>query len=469
MLVIIPEDFKQSIIFLQHWMTQVRMDYKNTNNHSPHSTNTTPLFPMAVIIGALLVVIILLKVISPQKPSTYIDTQPLPVIASTDTDNSQPLAEKAPTDFTIVTVKNGDTLTGIFLHNHIPAHDLQSILSLPVAKKHLVGLQANATIKLAFDKQHQLQSMTYQTNTNKILEINRDVQGFHAKFTDVPSEKRMVTVTGTIHGSLYSAGKQAGLPTKITMQLASIFGNKIDFARDLKTGDTFKVVYTVDYQGNQPIHTEDIAAAELTTHKQTYKAVRYKMADHTVGYFSPDGENMQKAFLRTPIKYKRISDPYSPHRKHPILHTIRPHWGVDLAAPSGTPVKASSDGRIVFIGKKGGYGNMIQIYHGNQITTVYGHLKRFAKHMHRGSRVKKGQTIAYVGSTGLATGPHLHYEYRIRSHPVDPMTVKLPDAHAIPAHEQAAFLATAQGLIEKLDANPTAYARLSLESTQKTG
>ena len=221
----------------------------------------------------------------------------------------------------------------------------------------------------------------------------------------------VATAAGVIDSSLFEAGQRVGLSDNLIMQMAEIFGWDVDFALDIRAGDRFALVFEEQFKDGEKIGEGPIIAAEFINLGRRIRAVRYVDPEGKTDYFSPDGRSMRKAFLRTPVNFARISSRFSFSRRHPILHKMRAHRGVDYAAPRGTAVKASGDGRVIFASRKGGYGRTIIIRHGSAYTTLYAHLARFSKGVRPGKRVEQGQVIGYVGSTGLATGPHLHYEY----------------------------------------------------------
>ena len=235
------------------------------------------------------------------------------------------------------------------------------------------------------------------------------------------------------------------------MQMAEIFGWDVDFARDIQAGDRFALVFEEQFKDGEKIGEGPIVAAEFTNRGRRVRAVRYVDPTGHADYFSPDGRSMRKAFLRTPVNFTRISSRFSFSRRHPILHKMRAHRGVDYAAPTGTAVKASGDGRVVFAGRDGGYGRTIVLRHGSVYTTLYAHLSRFSKGIRPGKRVEQGQIIGYVGSTGLATGPHLHYEFRVRGAHRDPLSVKLPQAAPLAEGYMDDFRSKAKPLLAKLD------------------
>jgi murein DD-endopeptidase MepM/ murein hydrolase activator NlpD len=268
-----------------------------------------------------------------------------------------------------------------------------------------------------------------------------------------PVELRTIRTHGTIDSSLFNAARAAGVSAELIMRLANdIFGWKIDFALEIQPGDSFDIVYQQKYRDGEYIGDGDILAADFMNDGKLYRALQFSSSDKEVsGYFDEDGRSMKRQFLRAPLDFTRISSNFNPSRRHPILNTIRAHKGVDYAAPTGTIIKAAGDGRVAFAGRKGGYGNAIILEHGAGISTLYGHMSRFAKGMRAGMRVSQGQTIGFVGSTGAATGPHLHYEYRINGVHKNPRTVPLPDAKPIPEQYMAEFRGHSGPLLADLD------------------
>ena len=235
------------------------------------------------------------------------------------------------------------------------------------------------------------------------------------------------------------------------MELAEIFAYDIDFYLDIKRGDSFKVMYEEYYVDGEKVGNGPILAAEFINQDKTYQVVRYKGKDGASQYYTPDGLTLRKAFLRSPVEYARISSHFNLSRKHPILHKIRAHKGVDYAAPRGTPIRASGDGKIVQLGRLGGYGNAIEIQHNSKYRTLYAHMNGFAKNLKNGARVEQGQIIGYVGSTGLASGPHLHYEFKVNGTQKDPVKIDLPMADPLPSTEKKEFLLYASNMLEELD------------------
>lgn len=263
-------------------------------------------------------------------------------------------------------------------------------------------------------------------------------------------ERRTRYTRGTIEGSLFVAGQTAGLSDRMIMQFANIFAWDIDFALDIRTGDTFQVLYEELYVEGEKFSDGNILAAEFINRDRVVQAFRYEDTQGDVHYLDATGKSLRRAFLRSPVEFSRISSRFNPNRRHPVLNTIRAHRGVDYAAPTGTPIRASGDGRVEFVGVRGGYGNTIMLRHGQAYTTLYAHLSRFARGIRTGTRVKQGQIIGYVGMTGLASGPHLHYEFQVNGVHRDPLTVALPKADGIPEGERRRFLIHVSKLKEQL-------------------
>jgi murein DD-endopeptidase MepM/ murein hydrolase activator NlpD len=351
-----------------------------------------------------------------------------------------------------IKIKAGDNLADIFSREGLPPQQLHQILDLGGAAHNLTTIYPGQTLRLLTDNESGLIKLEYQIDKLNVLEVRRTGNDFEISTTYHTPERSVTNTSGVIESSLFLAAQKAGLSDNMTMELASMFGWDIDFALDIRKGDKFVVLYDELYLEGEKVGEGHILAATFINQGKTYQAVRYTDKSGDTEYYSPDGRNMRKAFLRTPVEYTRISSGFSLGRMHPILNRIRAHKGVDYAAPIGTPVKVTANGKILFEGKKGGYGNTIIVQHGNKYSTLYGHLSRFSSSLSTGSRVRQGQVIAYVGMTGLATGPHLHYEFRIDGVHHDPLTVKLPDSEPLDKVDLADFRQKAASLIGKLDA-----------------
>lgn len=319
-----------------------------------------------------------------------------------------------------------DVAASDYLRQH---KDTASFRQLKVGK----GVQ----VETAFDGS--LLGLRYLNNDGNQVIVAKTNGQFTTTTEAAQVEQRTVVRTGEIVSSLYAATDEAGLPDPAANQLAEIFGGDIDFQRELHKGDKFSVIYEMTYVNGEAARTGRILAAEFTNQGHTYRAVYFQTTEFTGDYFSPDGKSMRKAFLRSPIEFSRVSSGFSTARFHPVLQKIRAHKGVDYAAPIGTKVKATSDGVVAFIGKQGGYGNVVMLNHQGRFQTVYGHLSRFGN-IHNGQRVSQGEVIGYVGMTGLATGPHLHYEFKQAGVHRDPLKVALPDGKPISEVQKSAFM-----------------------------
>ena len=280
--------------------------------------------------------------------------------------------------------------------------------------------------------------------------MHRQGDGFAAAESSELLETRVVMRSGRILSSLYGATDSAGIPDKIANQLAETFSTSLDFREDLRRGDTFSVIYTVDYRNGEPIATGKLLAAEFVNAGEPYRVVLFRDPSGREDYYTPEGESLKKGFLRSPLEFSRVTSSFSNSRKHPVYGFHRAHTGVDFGAPTGTRVKATGDATVVFAGRKGGYGNLVILRHNNGYETYYAHLSAFASGIRSGRAVNQGQVIAYVGSTGASTGPHLHYEVRIAGKPQNPMAIKLPGAAPLTTAQRAQFLQQTGDWSEKL-------------------
>ena len=350
-----------------------------------------------------------------------------------------------------VTVRSGDSLYLLFQRLGLPQRDLALMTrSKPLAKK-LARLSPRQEIEFYLDADSRLHRLVHRFDKVRSLHISRDGDEFTFEEIIEPPEVTIATAAGIIESSLFEAGQRAGLSDNIIMQMAEIFGWDVDFVLDIRAGDRFALIFEEQYKDGERIGEGPILAAEFTNRGRQIRTVRYVDPSGNPDYFSADGRSMRKAFLRTPVNFARISSRFSFSRRHPILHKMRAHRGVDYAAPRGTAVKASGDGRVVYAGRKGGYGRTIILQHGSAYTTLYAHLNRFAKGVRSGRRVEQGQIVGYVGSTGLATGPHLHYEFRVRGVHRDPLKVKLPEAAPLAEKFMADFRENSKPLLAGLD------------------
>ena len=350
-----------------------------------------------------------------------------------------------------VKVKKGDALATIFKRHQLDRMALHEIMSLGKITSTLKSLRPGQVFQFQLDEKGQLQTLEYEINRLESLLISRLPEGgFDARAVQHALDKRIGYSEGTINSSLFEAGKLAGMTDALIMELVGIFGWDIDFALDIRSGDQFALLFEEQYLEGRKVKDGPIVAAEFTSQGRTYRAVRYTDAQGRSDYYSPDGHSMRKAFLRTPVDFRRISSRYG-KRRHPTLNKLKMHKGVDYAAKRGTPIKAAGDGKISYQGRKGGYGRVVIIQHGGRYSTLYAHMHRFKKGMYVGKRVKQGQIIGYVGSSGRATGPHLHYEFRVNGTHRNPLTVKLPDAAPIRREFRQDFELKTRDLLSQLD------------------
>jgi murein DD-endopeptidase MepM/ murein hydrolase activator NlpD len=349
-----------------------------------------------------------------------------------------------------VVVSRNDTMDRLFRRFELNLADLTTLRGLPELRNQIDLLKPGELLRF-MHRGGELVGLERKLSDSETLKVTRDANGFNSDVLENPLEIRTRTGSATIHSSLFQAAADAELDDRVAIELADIFQYDIDFVLDIQPEDRFTVVYEEVFQDGTLLRTGNILAAKFVNDGREYRAVRYVDQLGHPEYFTPDGKSLRKAFIRAPVQFSRVSSTFNPSRRHPILNTIRAHRGVDYAAPIGTPVRAAGDGKVKFVGRQGGFGNVIELEHGSGVVTVYGHLSRFAAQLRRGQRVDIGQVIGYVGMTGLATGPHLHYEYRVNGVHKNPQTVPLPDAQPIPAIESERFLNTTADLVNALD------------------
>ncbi len=389
---------------------------------------------------------------------TFGETSPPP--ASLALPPPAAVTEPAPPAWMEHRIVRGDTLATIFARYHIDARDLQRLLQThdPLAKS-LTQLYPGKTLRLLLDDNGALQKLVYERSRMERLEAVPTEAGFRIEKILAQPQRELRHARGVITSTLYEAGHQAGLSDRLIMELTEIFGWDIDFARSIRPGDRFHVLYEKLRLDGEIIGDGPIVAAEFVNRGKVHRAIRFVLPDGRVAYYTPEGKTLRKAFLRAPVKSARITSRFNLRRYHPVLHRIRAHKGVDYAAPIGTPVRATGDGKVIFRGWKGGYGRVVILDHGRGYTTLYAHLHRFGR-FRLGSRVHQGDVIGYIGKSGLATGPHLHYEFRINGVHRDPLTVPLPDSQPLPDGLREAFKAQAAPLLAELaQSAPTALAR----------
>jgi murein DD-endopeptidase MepM/ murein hydrolase activator NlpD len=348
-----------------------------------------------------------------------------------------------------VRIKRGDTLAAVFNREGLSATTLHTILHSDKQAQQLKKIRPGETIRLRTSEDG-LQELVHVQSPTRQLHVKRSTDGYEVQPVEREYERRLAYSQGRIDDSLFLAAQRAGLAESVTMDLAAIFGWDIDFALDIRRGDEFRLVYEELWLDGEQAGVGNILAAEFINQGRNVRAVRYTTPKGDTSYYTPEGLNMRKAFLRSPVDFRRISSRFG-KRKHPILNSMRMHTGVDYAAARGTPVRATGDGKIIHRGRKGGYGKTVIIRHGSTYTTLYAHLNNYNRNARNGSRVKQGQIIGYVGSTGRATGPHLHYEFRVHGAHRNPLTVKLPSASPLDKRYKNDFINQTSGLIAQLD------------------
>ena len=434
-----------------------------------------PLATLAIIIGAVLahagdqepnrvirphttVALILPDVMihAPESSTLKSATLSKPVeINLLEAQDEDALTPKPPLDaWHEVPIQPGDTLSSLFSRFQI--HDqLVSVLALPEANQYLKTIHPGETLSLRISNTN-LEEILYETRDGTGLRVLKTGSGLTAEVSAANTKLNTQTkiVSATVTDSFYLAGQRAGLPDHVIMNLMAIFGWSIDFALEVREGDRFTVIYEELYKDGKKLRSGNIIAAEFINNGKIHRALQYTDRNGHTDYYSPDGRSMHMAFLRSPVKFSHISSKFA-RRWHPILHRWREHKGVDYAAPAGTPVKASGNGKISFIGSKNGYGKVIFVQHGDKYTTVYGHLSKFTKGLKEGQQVKQGQVIGYVGQTGLASGPHLHYELRVNNVHRDPLTAQLPEAQPLAQADMAQFTAFIAKPLAQLEQSQT--------------
>ncbi len=362
----------------------------------------------------------------------------------------EPAALEDP-DLKSVKVKNGDSLALILDRMGVSPRQVYDLVSVGEETAPLTRLHPGDVLNVSIGKNGELKQLKYELDHERTLDVRKQLGEFDALIIYHDLERRIKSSTGVIQSSLFLAAKRAGLSTNLTMELASIFGWDIDFVLDIRAGDRFTVLYEEIFRDGEKIRDGNIIAAEFINQGKIHRAFRYTDSENRTAYYTPEGRSLRSTFLRTPIEFARVSSKFNLKRKHPVLNRIRAHKGVDYAAPTGTAIRATADGKVIFRGRKGGYGKAIILQHGNKYTTLYAHLSNFKKGVTSGRSVKQGDVIGYVGKTGLATGPHLHYEFRVDGVHRNPLTVKLPSAEPLKQAYLADFKSKTQSAIAKLD------------------
>lgn len=346
-------------------------------------------------------------------------------------------------------VQRGDTVAVLLQRLNVNDNAAFNFLRTDKSARSIFQLRPGRTVQAVTDADGALISFSYLHSHDQFLQVTRQDKTFVAQELKIAPTVQHVYKSGTIRSSLYGATDEAGIPDMVANQMARILSTDIDFHIDLRKGDRFSVVYEMLYHEGEYLRPGRVISAEFTNAGKTYEAFLFTDADGVDGYYSADGQNRAKSFLRSALAFSRVSSGFG-GRFHPLLKNWRKHTGVDFAAPRGTPIWATADGTVEFAGVKGGYGNVIEVRHSGGITTLYGHLSAFGAGVRRGIRVSQGQTIGYVGATGWATGPHLHYEFKVSGIHQDPLRVALPKAEPLNPQYLAVFKQTAAQQGEQL-------------------
>ena len=335
--------------------------------------------------------------------------------------------------------QRGDTLAGFLERLGVADSAIQRLVRTAALR----ALRPGTPVRADIAADGAPTAISFLTGRDTLVKIVPQGDGFRTLEEQAQLETRVTMKANVIRSSLFAATDAVDIPDSVAIQLADVFGGDVDFHRDLRKGDRFTVVYELYYLNGRPVRAGQLLAAEFINQGRTLRAVHFG-----TGYYGPDGKNLRKAFLRSPLEFSRISSGFG-MRLHPIQHKWRSHKGTDYAAPIGTRVRAVADAVVEFAGVKGGYGNVVILRHNGQYSTVYAHLSRIA--VRRGARVAQSDIIGYVGQTGWATGPHLHYEFRIAGIARNPLKIALPAALPLLARDLPAFQAQAQPLIARLD------------------
>jgi len=347
-------------------------------------------------------------------------------------------------------VQRGDTIASLLARAGVDDPAAMSFVRTDVRARALYQLKVGRPVRVAVDEDGRLQALRFVTANADLLSIRRANDAFFASYEPTDETVRLSLGFGEITSSLFAAADAASIPDAITVALAELFAGDIDFLQDLRRGDRFTVLYETRYVEGEPVGVGRIVAAEFDNQGRPHSAFLWKDAEGQDAWYTLDGRTMRKAFLRSPVEFSRMTSGFSLARFHPIFQTWRAHRGVDYAAPTGTPVRATADGVVTFAGEQSGYGNVVAIKHDGDYSTLYAHLSRFSLAGRNGNTVRQGEVIGYVGSTGWATGPHLHYEFRIRGEARNPATVALPNAGPLPPETRTEFSLHALGLAQQL-------------------
>lgn len=373
------------------------------------------------------------------------------VIENLQLPNFTPSADPAGNFWHEERIQRGDSISTLLDRLNVNDEDIAGFLQSAKDSKSLRQLIPGRIVRAETDAEGNLLALQYVSSSESMLKVEKQNGEFKVSDMMVPLETRVLMKSAEIKSSLFGAADAANIPDSVAMQLTDIFSSDIDFHRDLQKGDKFTVVYESFYNKGELIKTGRVLAAEFVNDGKSHRAVYFQDHEGRGGYYTPEGKNLRKAFLRSPLEFSRITSGFTGARFHPVLKEWRAHKGVDYGAPIGTRVKAVAEGTVAFIGKQGGYGNLIVLQHQGQYSTAYGHLSAFSKNLRKGSKVSQGDIVGYVGKTGLATGPHLHYEFRVAGVQRNPLSIAMPNAFPVAAQYKADFSMVASDLATRLN------------------
>jgi murein DD-endopeptidase MepM/ murein hydrolase activator NlpD len=346
--------------------------------------------------------------------------------------------------------KPGDSMAAIFHRLGLSATNLHQVVQKNPYSKALTAIKPSQTLKFMVNK-GKLEKLVVPVNDIQVLTISRVGNTYKSKLKSKKMKVKNHYVTAKVQGSLYLSAAKVHIPYKLVKEMTQVLKQEVDFSRALHTGDQFSMVYETYYVKNKLVSIGNLLAVSYTSNGKKVQAIRHTDAHGGFDYYSPKGDSFKKAYTRYPLHFSHISSTFALSRYHPILHYRRAHKGIDLAAPIGTPIQTIGDGVVTEIDRHHGYGNMIKIKHDGTYSTIYAHMLKFQRGLSKGSRVKKGQVIGFVGQTGLASGPHCHFELHVNNQPRNPTTTKIPIASPVPAREMRAFKAKAQTLLSRLN------------------
>lgn len=366
--------------------------------------------------------------------ATVIEQLELPVTTLAET-------EQAPLSlWQVDTIRRNDTFATVLERLNIRNQEALNFLKQDKTASILASrLRPGRSILAKTTVEGELLELQHEYEPGSALNVTRTAAGYQAELTAVMLEHQIQLRSATIDSSLFAATDAADIPDAVALQLVDIFSSHIDFHQDLRKGDHFRVIYETVFSRSGSDRVGKVLAAEFVNQGKTYQAVLYRTPAGGQAYYTPQGRSLDLTFLRSPLEFSRISSAFSQSRYHPVLKTWRAHKGVDYAAPIGTRVKATAAGTVSFVGKQGGYGNVVILQHLDGISTLYAHLSRFAGGLRAGQKVAQGEVIGYVGMTGLASGPHLHYEFRVHGQHRDPQNVAMPQSDALRATDLVTF------------------------------